>query len=162
MTSTLISRRLATSLQQQQRGLNFPTPWRPRQFWCAGVKRDTASRRPPASPTTRMCRVEASSATRNHPILTRIRPRTVRVGFRRTLERGYWQKRGHHFSKVFQRLIPLTCSARGRSLAKNLTPSRSSSQFSEERGPARNWNAAKNAGSIVKSSGNTFRSINDK
>ena len=48
-------------------------------------------------------------------------------------------------------------SARGRSLAKNLTSSRSSSQFSEERGPARNWASAKNAGAIVKSSGNTFR-----
>ena len=67
------------------------------------------------------------------------------------------------FLKTFQRKVHFsTCSARGRSLAKNLTSSRSSSQFSEERGPARNWNAAKNAGSIVKSSGNTFRSINDK
>ena len=105
-----------------------------------------ASRPPPASLTTRMFLAEASSATPNLPILTQTRPRTAQAGFRGTPERGYWQKTGRLLwellrvlsqKKVFQRFICLACSARGRSLAKNLTSSRSSSQFSEERGPAR-------------------------
>ena len=48
-------------------------------------------------------------------------------------------------------------NARGRSLAKNMTSSRSSSQFSEERGPARNWTSSKAPSSIIKSNGNLFR-----
>ena len=44
-------------------------------------------------------------------------------------------------------------TARGRSLAKNVTSSRSSSQLSEERGPTRTWGSVKLAGSLLKSSG---------
>ena len=143
--------------------LNFHQSLRIIENLIPGARKATASPPPLASLTTRMFLEEVFLATQNRPILTRILPRTVQVVSLHTLERGSWQKTGWLFLKTFHRQTHLsTCSARGRSLAKNLTSSRSSSQFSEERGPARNWNAAKNAGSIVKSSGNTFRSINDK
>ena len=126
------------------------------------VKKAMASRPQRASLTTRTCPEEDFSATQNLRTLTRILDRMDLVGFLRTLGNGFWPKTGWPLLQGSQNDILHACSARGRSLAKNLTSSRSSSQFSEERGPARNWNAAKNAGSIVKSSGNTFRSINDK
>ena len=126
------------------------------------VKKVMVSRRLRASLMTRMSPEEDFSATQNLRTLTRILDQMDLVGFLRTLGNGFWPKTGWPLLQGSQNDILLACSARGRSLAKNLTSSRSSSQFSEERGPARNWNAAKNAGSIVKSSGNTFRSINDK
>ena len=162
-TSTSTNRRSATSLPRQQTGwISNPEEITFFNLSSSDVKKVMVSRRLRASLMTRMSPEEDFSATQNLRTLTRILDQRDLVGFLRTLGNGFWPKTGWPLLKGSQNYILLACSARGRSLAKNLTSSRSSSQFSEERGPARNWNAAKNAGSIVKSSGNTFRSINDK
>ena len=67
---------------------------------------------------------------------------------------------GHHgnFPSHTGRRILDKNHARGRSLAKNIATSRSSSQFSEERGPTRNWVSnikAANNTNIMKTSSST-------
>lgn len=49
-------------------------------------------------------------------------------------------------SHTSRRILDKNHTARGRSLAKNIATSRSSSQFSEERGPTRNWTSIKTPG----------------
>ena len=49
-------------------------------------------------------------------------------------------------SHTSRRILDKNHTARGRSLAKNIATSRSSSQFSEERGPTRNWTSMKTTG----------------
>ena len=49
-------------------------------------------------------------------------------------------------SHTSRRILDKHHGARGRSLAKNIATSRSSSQFSEERGPTRNWTSLKTPG----------------
>ena len=49
-------------------------------------------------------------------------------------------------SHTSRRILDKNHTARGRSLAKNIATSRSSSQFSEERGPTRNWASIKTPG----------------